>query len=203
MRIGCVYSIENYCSIDKPLRSPMEIPFGISIIATVLKVAKHDVDLLVISPVTPLRKILEDYIKEKKPQLFCLSAVSSQFPPIERVAALVKEIDPSIFVILGGHHAFLAPDQAIECPNLDALCVSEGDSAVVQLASQLGEGEWPSGIPNLWIRHPETREIEKNPTARFNEELDTIPHVDRTLWEAWIANPHEEASVLVGRGCPY
>jgi len=89
MRIGCVYSIENYCSIDKPLRSPMEIPFGISIIATVLKVAKHDVDLLVISPVTPLRKILEDYIKEKKPQLFCLSAVSSQFPPIKRVAALV------------------------------------------------------------------------------------------------------------------
>ena len=106
-------------------------------------------------------------------------------------------------MVLGGHHASLAPDQAIECPNLDALCVSEGDSAVVQLASQLGEGEWPSGIPNLWIRHPETREIEKNPTARFNEELDTIPHVDRTLWEAWIANPHEEASVLVGRGCPY
>ena len=58
----------------------MEIPFGISIIATVLKVAGHDVDLFVISPVTPLRKILEDYIREKKPQLFCLSTVSSQFP---------------------------------------------------------------------------------------------------------------------------
>jgi hypothetical protein len=43
----------------------MEIPFGISIIATVLKVAGHDVDLFVISPVTPLRKIIEDYIREK------------------------------------------------------------------------------------------------------------------------------------------
>ena len=47
MRVGCIYSIENYCSIDKPMRSPMEIPFGISIIATVLKVASHDVDLFV------------------------------------------------------------------------------------------------------------------------------------------------------------
>ena len=112
MRIGCVYSIENYCSIDKQLRSPMEIPYGISIIATILKVAGHDVDLFVISPVTPLRKILEEYIREKKPQLFCLSAVSSQFPPIERVASLIKEIDPDIFVILGGHHASLAPEQA-------------------------------------------------------------------------------------------
>ncbi len=203
MRIGCVYSIENYCSIDKPLRSPMEIPFGISIIATVLKVAGHDVDLFVISPVTPLKKILQDYIKEKKPQLFCLSAVSSQFPPIEDVAALVKELDPDIFVILGGHHASLSPDQAIKCPNLDAICVSEGDSAVVQLTRQLEEGKWPTGIPNLWIRHPETGEIEKNPTAPFNENLDIIPYVDRTLWEPWVVNPHEEASVLVGRGCPY
>ena len=203
MRIGCVYSIENYCSIDKPLRSPMEIPFGISIIATVLKVAGHDVDLFVISPVTPLKKILQDYIKEKKPQLFCLSAVSSQFSPIEHVAALVKELDPDIYVALGGHHASLSPDQAIKCPNVDAICVSEGDFAVVELARQLEEGKRPTGISNLWIRHPETGEIEKNPTAPFNEELDTIPYVDRTLWEPWIVNPHEEASVLVGRGCPY
>jgi anaerobic magnesium-protoporphyrin IX monomethyl ester cyclase len=132
-----------------------------------------------------------------------LSAVSSQFPIIERVAALVKELDLDIFVILGGHHASLSPDQAIECPNLDAIYVSEGDSAVVQLASQLEEGKRPTGIPHLWIRHPETREIEKNPTAPLNEDLDTIPHVDRTLWEPWVANPHEEASILVGRGCLY
>ena len=130
----------------------MEIPFGISIIATVLKVAKQDVDLFVISPVAPVRKIIEDYIREKKPQLFCLSAVSSQFPPIECVAALIKELDPDIFVVLGGHHASLSPDQAIKCPNLDAICVSEGDSAVVELARQLEDEKWPTEIPNLWIR---------------------------------------------------
>ena len=185
------------------MRSPMEIPFGISIIATVLKVASHDVDLFVISPVTPLRKILENYIREKKPQLFCLTAVSSQFPAIERAVALIKELDPDIFVVLGGHHSSLAPEQAIKCPNVDAICISEGDSAVVQLASQLKNGKWPTDIPNLWIRDAKTGEIEKNSTASFNEDLDTIPHVDRTLWEPWIANPHEEASILVGRGCPY
>ena len=185
------------------MRSPMEIPFGISIIATVLKVARHDVNLFVISPVTPLRKILETYIKEKKPQLFCLTAVSSQFPAIERAAALIKELDPDIFVVLGGHHSSLAPDNAIKCPNVDAICVSEGDAAVVSLADQLKNGKWPTEIPNLWIRDPQTGEIEKNETAPFSEDLDTIPHVDRTLWEPWISNPHEEASILVGRGCPY
>ena len=106
-------------------------------------------------------------------------------------------------MILGGHHASLAPEQAIECVNLDAICISEGDEAIVELACQLDEGKPPSGIPNLWIRHRETGNIERNPTAPFNEELEKIPHVDRTLWEPWIANPHEEASILVGRGCPY
>jgi anaerobic magnesium-protoporphyrin IX monomethyl ester cyclase len=43
----------------------------------------------------------------------------------------------------------------------------------------------------------------KNSTAPFNKDLDTIPHVDRTIWEPWVANPHEEASFLVGRGYPY
>ena len=70
MRIGCVYSIENYCSIDKPLRSPMEIPFGISIIATILKIAGNDVDLFVISPVTQVRKILEENLRVKKQNYF-------------------------------------------------------------------------------------------------------------------------------------
>ena len=182
MRVACVYSIENYCSIDKPMRSPMEIPFGISIIATVLKVARHDVDLFVISPVTPLRKILEEYIKEKRPQLFCLSAVSSQFPAIEKVAAIVKEIDPKIYVILGGHHASLAPDHAIKCANLDAICVSEGDEAVLELVRQLEVGKLPSGIPNLWIKHPKTTDIERNPTAPFNENLDTIPQISNVFF---------------------
>jgi len=181
----------------------MEIPFGISIIATVLQEAGNDVDLFVISPVTPLRKIIDDYIKENRPQLFCLTAVSSQFPMIESVAALIKELDPSIFIVLGGHHSSLAPAQAIQCPNIDALCISEGDAAVVELARQLELGQHPAGIPNLWIKNHTTGEIEKNPTASFNENLDSIPHVDRTLWEKWIANPEEEASILVGRGCPY
>ena len=79
---------------------------------------------------------------------------------------------------------------------MDTICVREGDAAVVELARQLEEGKLPSGIPNLWIRHPETGNIERNPTAPFNEKLDTNPHVDRTLWEPWIANPYEEASIL-------
>jgi hypothetical protein len=48
----------------------MEIPFGISIIATVLKIAGHDVDLFVISPVTPVRKILEENLRVKKQNYF-------------------------------------------------------------------------------------------------------------------------------------
>jgi hypothetical protein len=59
-------------------------------------------------------------------------------------------------VILGGHNASLAPEQAIKCANLDAICLNQGDVPVVELARQLEEEKWPSGISNLWIRHPKS-----------------------------------------------
>ena len=137
--------------------------------------------------------------------MFCLTAVSSQFQNTENVARVVKEIDPDLFVVLGGHHASLAPDQAIESPYLDALCVSEGDRAAVDLVVQIeaDPATRPTGIPGMWIKDKATGEIEKTPSLPFLQDLDSLPHIDRSLWEPWIVAPQDEVSILVGRGCPY
>lgn len=202
MRIACIYSVDDYETAEQPLANSSEIPFGISIIATVLKEAGHDVDLFVVCPATNVGQLMQNYISANHPKMLCLSAVSSQFLVVENVARIVKGIDPSIYAVLGGHHASLAPDEAIESPFLDALCVGEGDSAILKLASQLESGNGPpSGIPNMWIKLFE--EIEKTPALPFNQDLDDLPYVDRSLWQPWIVAPQEEVSVLAGRGCPY
>ena len=202
MRLACIYSVDDYETVEQPLANSSEIPFGISIIATVLKEANHNVDLFVVCPATDVEQVMRKYISECQPRMFCLSAVSSQFLVIENVARIVKEIDPNIFVVLGGHHASLAPDDAIQSPYLDALCMGEGDTAVIELASQLSSGQGvPAGIPNMWIKN--TGSIDKTPSRAFNQDLDDLPYVDRSLWEPWIVAPQDEVSVLAGRGCPY
>ena len=204
MNIGCVYSVDDYETVEKPLSTLSDIPFGISIIATILKENDNDVGLLVVSRATVIEDLFRSYIAENNPRMFCLTAVSSQFSTIEKVAQVIKEVDPSIYIVLGGHHASLAPENAIQSPYVDAICMGEGDQAVVDLASHIATNtSVPSGINNLWIKDSATGNIEKCQRNPFNEDLGSLPHVDRIMWEPWIVSPEDEASVLVGRGCPY
>ncbi|HAT48778.1 MAG: B12-binding domain-containing radical SAM protein [Nitrospirae bacterium] len=201
-----VYSVENFFSIEKPLDCATEVPFGISMILTGLESGGHEVDLLVLTSASPVRKMLDDELQRFRPQMLCLTAVSTQYPLINDVARIAKEIDPTLFIILGGHHASLQPEDAILNPSLDAICVGEGDRAIVALADQLSAGKTPSGISGLWIKSKggdRAENIEKNPQDRFLDDLDQLPFINRKLWSRWIFDESKMPSVLVGRGCPY
>ena len=202
MKIGCVYTVERGATGDKPLPFAMDIPFGMSIIATVLASAGHEVQLLVFSPRSRYAETLASYIHAHRPRLFCLTAVSTQFAFAREIARLVKEIDPSIFVILGGHHASLDSEEAIQAANLDAICVGEGDGSVVELAQRIERGEPVTRIPHLWFKKADGS-VEKNPPSPFDADLDSLPYIDRRMWEPWIAQPDKYPSVLLGRGCPF
>ncbi len=65
MNITCVYTVETYNSIEKPLGVATEIPFGIAMIATVLENAGNEVELLVITPDTPLDEYIKIILIEK------------------------------------------------------------------------------------------------------------------------------------------
>jgi len=203
MPIACVYTVEGFVTTEKPLKEADVIPFGLSTIASILKNEGHDIKLIVITSETPLLKTLQSFIERFRPRLFCLTAVSTQFPLVGCIAEMVKNIDPTIFIVLGGSHASLMPENAISCPHLDAICVGEGDTAVIELAAQIEADRIPSGIHNLWFRKRGTEIIEKNPPSPFNNDLDDLPFIDRELWRPWINEPDSSPAVLVGRGCPF
>jgi hypothetical protein len=107
LSIACIYSVESYVSLEKPIRDGASIPFGIATIASVLKNAGHDVDLLVFTPDTPILEILGSFIQRFRPRLFCLTAVSTQFPLIRDIAEVIKKLDATIYVALGGGSCLL------------------------------------------------------------------------------------------------
>jgi anaerobic magnesium-protoporphyrin IX monomethyl ester cyclase len=203
LSIACVYSVESYVSLEKPIRDGASIPFGLATIASVLKNAGHEVELLVFTPDTPISETLRPFLQRFRPRLFCLTAVSTQFPLIRTIAEAIKQLDPSIYVALGGAHASLMPEEAIACPFIDAVCVGEGDTAIVELAAQILEGRQPTDIHNFWFKPSGSNTIVKNAPAPFLSDLDSLPFIDRELWRSWIQEPDRDPSVLVGRGCPF
>ena len=244
MKIGCVYTVETYDSIERPFRAPTEIPFGIAIILTVLQEAGHDVKLFVITPDTPLDEYLGKYIRKERPAMFCFTAVSTQYWQAKKVAQYVLETDENIYCVLGGHHASLNSSPVIADGVFDAICVGEGERAIVALAESLqriksGQHDskdlwfrdfvtseihknasaefqvvaFPENLQrnksgqldlrNLWFRDRVTGEIHKNASAEFQGELDSLPFINRRIWDKWIEQPDEYPSLLLGRGCPF
>ncbi len=203
MNISCVYTVEDYVSIEKPLHSFESIPFGIAFIATSLKHANFDTQILVATPGADYYNLLEQHIQKHAPKLICLTAVASQYPTIREIAKSIRQIDSSINIIIGGHHTSLNPSEVISEDCFDALCIGEGEQAVVEYASQINSGKnTPSNINNLWIKNSDNNNIEKNDRHPFVQDLDNLPYIDRSMWANLIDDKSRMASILLGRGCP-
>lgn len=202
LRIVCVYTVE---ALDpsRPIPDGSCIPYGISMIATVLKNARHDVRLLVLSGHSRLQDILSKTIEEFRPHLFCMTSVATQFPLVAKIARIVRQADSESYLALGGPHASLNSDECFERSPIDAVCVGEGEKAVLELAACIEQGSRPSGIPSFQFRQGESGAIERNATRPFNEALDDLPFIDRELWRPWIPQPDCRRVIFVGRGCPH
>ena len=202
MNIVCVYSLTTY-SLKKELYSPGDIPFGISYIATILKQAGHNVKLIVVTPTTVLEQELQTIIKDFQPDIFCLTAVSTQIPIIKKVGETVRRLDEQMFIIMGGVHTTLNPKEVVAYDFVDAICIGEGEKAIIELTRQLEAGSAPAGIPNLWIKNRQTGSVEENSRLPFFTDLDSLPFIDREMWEPFISNKKNVLyTVLAGRGCP-
>jgi radical SAM superfamily enzyme YgiQ (UPF0313 family) len=202
MNISCICSVDDFVSVEKPLPSFASVPFGLSYIATSLKHAGHKVLILVATPETNFSDMISKFVKKYNPRLFCLTSVTSQYHLISDIAKAIKAVDSSIYVLLGGHHTTLNPEETIKEPYFDAICIGEGERAVVEYASYIERNEQPTGISNLWIKNKNEAFVEKNPPAPFIQALDDLPHIDREMWDKWVAETDRMPSVLLGRGCP-
>ena len=202
MKILFIYSLENYFSLKRPLSSFLGISFGVSFLASACKKAGYDVEIKVATPNQVSISNIIEYIKKESPRIIAVSAVTSQYPLIKSIASIAKEIDPSISIILGGHHATLNPEITIEERVFDAICIGEGDEAIVSFIDSVLRGENTKQINNLWIRNKITGVVHKSPQSVFIQDLDALPFIDRSLWGNLVDNKNSMHSVLIGRGCP-
>lgn len=203
MNVLFIYSLKSIQSPDKPLSQPEEINFGLSYLSAVLKQHGHQTKLIVLSQTLGEKNKdrIDQAIGQFQPKLILFNAVSTQYPFIAQQAAYIKNDYPGIFLIVGGPHVSLNPDKILD-DAFDALCISEGEYATLELAEQLAKGESPRGIANLWIKHDQ--EIEKNRPRPFIEDLDSLPFPDRAMWSEWVSEGADyRYSILLARGCPF
>lgn len=201
MKVLFIYTREFPQSPVKPLVDLEAIQFGISWISSFLKSNGHQTRLLVMTRSSDFT-IIDQYLQDFDPQLVCCTAVASEYDFVARIGRYVKSSFPDRFLMIGGVHASLQPDEVMRDP-FDACCIGEGEEATLEVVSQLEQGRRPGSIANLWIRQGDR--LEKNPPRPFISDLDALPSPDREMWLEWIDLERSQLrpSILLGRGCPY
>ena len=107
-------------------------------------------------------------------------AFSSMSDYCELVAAVigeVKRINPEAFVVWGGCHPIIAPQDAI-ASDADAICAGEGEHAFPELVDRLESGRDFTDVRNFWFNAG--GRIVKTPLRPLstNEQLKKLPLLD-------------------------
>lgn len=188
-----IYKFKN----GKPLYSNDQIPFGISYLSSALKDAGHEVFLTVLEGHEVLNNV-ESEIQSVKPEAVCFSVVFREFDQYMYIADYIKKRHTEIYIIAGGPHISLFPNEAIKT-SLDIISLSEGEISLVELMNHLQSGEDYTKIPGIWAKIDGT--IYRNETRPFNCDLDKLSYPDRDMWLPFIENTSTPISILLGRGC--
>lgn len=139
------------------------------------------------------------HVKEYSPDVILFSVVSTGFKKSIQYARVAKQISKAR-TFFGGAHATIDPEGTIACPEVDYVCVGEGDVAVKKVFERFVSGRDVSGIDNIWFKNG--GEIVKPSRVNLVRDIDSLPFPDRSILERHFRNGLDTVSFLTSRGCP-
>lgn len=118
--------------------------------------------------------VFEDFrscVIDFKPDIIMISMVEVTYEQGIKLLSCIKDIRP--YVIAGGVFAMLSPEEALGNECIDAVCVGEGEDAVIKFCRKFAEGEDFTKVPGIWFKV-------KGNIIRNN--IDRLVDIDRTAF---------------------
>jgi len=134
-----------------------------------------------------------------RPDLIAVGALTNLWPfAKDMIIRLKREI--GVPIIVGGHHAQALPDYIIAHPDVDFVCIGEGEIALLDLVQRMESKGDVTGIPGVWAK--QGGQIFRNPMGNLENDLDKFPFPEKQLWYEYGAF-HHNLEIFTGRGCPF
>ena len=151
--------------------------------------------------------IIEDFRQKVagfQPDLIAVTSVEDTWPQARSLINSVSDYPAP--VIAGGVFPTLVPNIPIADPDVDMICIGEGEHTIVEVATKLMNGEDHSKVANLWVK--KDGKVVKN-RMRPPVDMDDVPFGDFSLFEKErFFRPMQGKIVRMlpietDRGCPY
>lgn len=93
------------------------------------------------------------------------SSMTASSKYVEKISKYIKKINPNVFIIWGGVHPTLYPNESIKF--VDAICIGEGEISIEQFIRNYLSKKPYINTPNIWFRRKNT--IKKNNNLPLND----------------------------------
>jgi len=156
-----------------------------------------------------LKKSKEEYIlkkiKEQSPDIVGFSTMTSALEKNFNIAQAIKKEFPGLLTIFGGIHPTLLPEETLNNPYVDAVCIGEGEKAIVELLDCLEEKK-ELNVKGIWYKRD--GQIIKNELRVLEQNLDSLPFPNLDYWDMDLylkifPKPTGGIYILASRGCPF
>jgi len=191
--------------LDK--ESGFKPPLGILYIASYLREhSDHEVSVLDMPVEGMSAEDITRIINERQPDIVGITTTTFTLIDVLLVAQIVKKIDASIYVCLGGPHVDIYPIETMRLPNVDFAIRGEGEMAFLDLVNALESGQSLRSVKNLVFK--EDGKVIINRRRPRITDLDSLPFPARELtpWQKYssVLSSHRPIThLLTQKGCPY
>ncbi len=192
---------------EKKITSFRYPPMGLLAMATYLDREGYEVELIDATIDNLSLDALVDIIKNKKPEVVGISAMSVNISQTFKLAEALKKINPEIKIIVGGVHPTIAPEHTVKNEFVDFVVMGEGELTTIDLLKAL-ENDESDFSSILGLAYKKDGEIIVNPKRPLIENIDKLPiplyHLlDIDKYKSPYAKKAPFISMVRSRGCPY
>lgn len=171
--------------------------FGVMWLSTALKRAGHDCSIL-------MEGYDKDVVKsaiKSDADIIAFSCTTGLHKWAFKISKELKEKTDKL-ILFGGPHPTYFPEM-VDNPDIDIICLGEGEGAIVELADKLEKKQDITKISNLWVK--KDGKLYKNEIRNLTENLDDLGKPDREIYyekyDYLRNNPRKP--FFASKGCPF
>ena len=151
---------------------------GLLMLGSVLRKSGHRVRIIdSTAQILDNKETLEE-IKKFQPDIVGFTGVTPSILKAVKMASMVKDLYPSIPILIGGPHFTAIPEKTLmDYPVFNYGVVGEGEITIVELVNAIASNRKPSNVSGVAFR--------ENGRVRFNPPRPPIMNLDSLPFPAW------------------
>lgn len=144
-----------------------------------------------------------DILSTYRPQMVGISVLSVKVPAALKLAAISKQFDQNITVVVGGDHPTILPHEVLKSEDVDFAVSGEGEITLLELAQKLSQNR--NDFDQIdGLSYKKNGLIVRNKQRVLIEDLDSLPFPDiESLFDLENYRPIDLGIMMTSRGCPH